>query len=193
MSIGYPRLPSFTLMLAIAAFSFPIASAEITAPQEETLEEFTEDAWTGKKIPDDERRFIEISAAAQNAVRNGKDEARVRTVRKEALSQGFSKTRFERWAGILEHAPDDGGDGFIALFISIAPSITLKTDLNIKPGSLIHKAVSTLPYGTKVEISGDFVRDGRGSDYFQETSLTLGGSLTDPAWRVVIDGFKALD
>lgn len=193
MSTGSKRLPSFTLAIAIAACFAPLASAGITAPQEETLEEFTEDPWTGKKIPDDERKFIEISAAAQNAVRNGKDETRIRNARKEALTQAFPKTRFERWAGILEHAPDDGGDGFIALFISIAPNLTLKTDLNIRPGSLIHKAVSALPYGTKVEISGEFVRDGKGQDYFEETSLTRGGSLTDPAWKVVVDGFKALD
>lgn len=193
MSTAYRRLPSFILVLAVAVFSDPLASAESTVPQEETLEEFTEDAWTGKKIPDDERKFIEISAAAQNAARNGKDEGRVRAARKEALTQGFTKNRFERWAGILEHAPDDGGDGFIALFISIAPNVTLKTDLNIKPGSLIHKAASTIPYGTKIEISGEFVRDGKGKDYFEETSLTTSGSLTDPAWKVVIDGFKALD
>ena len=180
-------------MLAIVAGHSPSGFAETGTSQEETLEELTEDAWTGKKIPDDERRFIEISSAAQNAARQGKDEDRVRAARKEALSQGFPKTRFERWAGILEHAPDDGGDGFIALFISIAPSITLKTDLNIKPGSLVHKAVSNLPYGTKVEFSGNFVRDGKGKDDFQETSFTTGGSLTDPAWKVVIDDLKALD
>ncbi|MEY4684543.1 MAG: hypothetical protein RLZ25_1002 [Pseudomonadota bacterium] len=193
MITGYRRLLPFSLMLAIAGGYPPMVSAEASTPQEETLEEFTEDAWTGKKIPDDERRFIEISASAQNAVRNGKDETRVRAARKDALSQGFAKTHFERWAGILEHAPDDGGDGYIALFISIAPNITLKTDLNIKPGSLIQKAVSNLPYGTKVEFSGDFVRDVKGKDYFEETSFTTGGSLTDPAWRVVIDGLKALD
>jgi hypothetical protein len=180
-------------MLAIVACHSPSSFAETGTSQEETLEELTEDAWTGKRIPDDERRFIEISSAAQNAARQGKDEDRVRAARKEALSQGFPKPRFERWAGILEHAPDDGGDGFIALFISIAPSITLKTDLNIKPGSSVLKAVSNLPYGTKVEFSGNFVRDGKGKDDFQETSFTTGGSLTDPTWKVVIDDLKALD
>jgi len=87
----------------------------------------------GKKLPSNQRKFIEISSAAQQGARNGKDENRLRAARKEALSQSFSKTRFERWVGILEHAPDDGGDGYIALFISIAPNLTLKTDLNIKP------------------------------------------------------------
>lgn len=193
MNTGHRRLLSVSLMLAIAANSVPARCAETTTPQEETLEEFTEDAWTGKKLPPNERKFIEISAAAQQGIRNGKEEGRLRAVRRESLSQSFSKTRFDRWVGILEHAPDDGGDGYIALFISIAPNITLKTDLNIKPESLIHKAVATVPYGTKVEFSGDFVRDGKGKDYFEETSFTTGGSLSDPAWKVVIDGIKALD
>ena len=193
MNTGNQQLLSLSLMLAIAASSFPAHCAEATTPKEETLEEFTEDAWTGKKLPPNERKFIEISTVAQQGIRNGREEGRLRAVRRESLSQSFSTTRFDRWVGTLEHAPDDGGDGYIALFISIAPNITLKTDLNIKPESLIHKAVATVPYGTKVEFSGDFVRDGKGKDYFEETSFTTGGSLSDPAWKVVIDGIKALD
>lgn len=193
MNTGHQRFLCMSVMLAIAASPLPSVSAEVTPAQEETLEEFTEDAWTGKKLPPDERKFIEINSAAQQGLRNGKEETRLRAIRKESLNQSFSKTRFERWVGILEHAPDDGGDGFIALFISIGPNITLKTDLNIKPGSLVQKTVSPLPYGTKVEFSGDFVRDSKGKDYFEETSFTAGGSLSDPAWKVVIDGIKSLD
>ena len=42
MSTGSKRLPSFTLAIAIAACFAAWASADIAAPQEETLEEFTE-------------------------------------------------------------------------------------------------------------------------------------------------------
>ena len=189
------KLLSLPVIVSLLLTGSPAPS--FAAPQdnahEETLDEFIEDAWTGKLLPEDERKFIETCQAAQKGVKAGRDESRLRALRRDALSQGFPKTRFDHWVGVLEHAPDDGGDGYILISTTIAPGITLKTDLNIKPGSLIQKKVSTLPYGTSIEISGDFVRDGKGKDYFQETSFTEGGSLKEPEWKVVIDGLKPLD
>lgn len=193
-----PRSKTYNITLAIvllmgSAFS-SIARTELTGPSgEETLNELIEDAWTGRLLPHDERRFIEICQSAQKGAKAGKDERRLRSARSEALTQGFKSTRFEHWAGILAHATDDGGDGYIMIQTTLAPGITLKTDLNVKPGSLIQKAVATLPYGTTIEISGDFVRDEKGEDYFLEGSFTEGGGLKDPEWKVVIDGLKPLE
>ena len=193
-------MPTFKLLSLPVIVSLLLAgspSHSFADPQnnghEETLDEYIEDAWSGKLPPEDERKFIEICQAAQKGAKAGRDESRLRTLRKDALTQGFPKTRFDHWVGVLDHAPDDGGDGYVMVSTTLAPGITLKTDLNIKPGSLIQKRLSTMPYGTTIEISGDFVRDGKGKDYFQEGSFTDGGSLKEPEWKVVIDGLKPLD
>lgn len=193
-----PRSKIHNVSLAIALLMgstfYSIARTDPIGPSaEETLDEFIEDAWTGRLLPADERRFIEICQSAQKGAKAGKDERRLRSARSDALTEGFKSTRFEHWVGILDHATDDGGDGYIMIATTLAPGITLKTDLNIKPGSLIQKAVATLPYGTTIEISGDFARDGKGKDYFMEGSFTDGGSLKDPEWKVVIDGVKPLE
>ena len=185
---------SLALVLLMGITFSSIARTEPAGPSgEETLDELIEDAWTGRLLPGDERRFIEICQSAQKGAKAGKDERRLRSARSEALTQGFKSTRFEHWVGILDHATDDGGDGYIMIATTLAPGITLKTDLNVKPGSLIQKAVATLPYGTTIEISGDFVRGEKGKDYFLEGSITEGGGLEDPEWKVVIDGLKPLE
>ena len=117
----------------------------------------------------------------------------------EDLSQKVkqaSSTSSERLKGRLFRALikiRSGGDGHISIRITIAKDITLETDFNIAPTSPIFKAANPLPYGTIVEVSGQFMKDPQQKDYFEETRITEFGGLESPSFKIQMTSFKALD
>lgn len=165
---------------------------EARAQVERDLTDIEEEAWSGRIPPDDERRFIEINEKAQSAYKKGSDSGRVRNQRASAL-RDWGQKGFKNWVGLLSAMPDDGGDGFIAIHVTLDRNITLKTAMNIDPKSDLHQKAYALPYGTTVQISGLFVMDLKERDYFREMSRTEGGGLEAPEWLVEIQSFKPLD
>ncbi len=162
--------------------------AEVQTPD---TPEFTDD-WTGRSLPKSETGFIDIIRKAQGASLQGLDKDTVRRQRQKAL-EAYRDDRIDHWIGLLSHMPDDGGDGHISIRITIAKDITLETDFNIAPTSAILKAANLLPYGTIVEVSGQFMKDPQQKDYFEETRITESGGLESPSFKIQMTSFKALD
>lgn len=187
------RVSGFCALLCFLSLNPIMAHAEADAgpidPSGAQLES-SSDTWTGRPIPAEESTFIEINKKAQKSVAAGGDKDTIRNQRKSSLS-AFGQKKFKGWIGLLSHMPDDGGDGNISIRITISQDITLETPFEIAPSSNIFKTANPLPYGTIVEISGEFVPDAK--DFFKETSFTSNGGLEAPGWLVRIDSFKALD
>lgn len=193
------RPPCTTSLLLVTLLNWgaiPASHAETVdearAQVEKDLTNFEEDAWSGRTPPDDERRFIEINEKGQKAYKNGSDSGHVRSQRAAALKD-WGQKGFKNWVGLLSDMPDDGGDGFIAIHVTLDRNITLKTPMKIDPKSELHQKAYTLPYGTTVQISGVFVMDLKEKDYFKEMSRTEGGGLEAPEWLIEINSFKPLD
>jgi hypothetical protein len=180
------------LSLAVTPVSFAETVEKAREQVERDLTDFEEDAWSGRTPPNDERRFIEINEAGQKAYKGGSETSQTRARRAAAL-KNWGQKGFKNWVAVLSHMPDDGGDGFIALHMTLDRDITLKTAMNIDPKSELHRKAYTLPYGTTVQISGVFVMDLQEKDYFREMSKTEAGGLESPEWLIEITSFKALD
>lgn len=150
------------------------------------------DDWTGRSLPKSETGFIDIIRKAQGASLRGLDKDTVRRQRQKAL-EAYRDDRIDHWIGLLSQMPDDGGDGNISIRITIAKDITLETDFNIAPTSSIFKAANPLPYGTIVEVSGQFIKPPQQKDYFEETRITESGGLESPSFKIQMTSFKALD
>ena len=112
-----------------------------------------------------------------------------RDARRRDLESSFPSSTVNGWVGrITEISTNMDGKGVLA--ISIGPDVTICTWNNafsdLTSGTLIEKTsgvyqtLARLHVGNKVVVSGNFLRDT--PDHFAEQSLTLAGSLTEPAF-----------
>ena len=159
-------------------------------PEESDTSDSAEDSWTGRAIPPEEATFIAINQTAQRALATGRAQDAIRQNRRAALS-AWGAGKISGWIGLLSHMPDDGGDGFLSIRVTVAEDITLETRFVIAPDSAIYKATNKLPYGTVVQFSGQLIADSK--DTFKETRLTEQGGLEEPSWLFTMTEFKALD
>ena len=98
---------------------------------------------------------------------------------------------FSNWNGKIE-AIESVGDEYAYVSISICMNVTIKTWNNefsdMFDKSLIHidselyERIIDLEKGNSVITSGSFTKSD--TDYFQETSITDSGSLTEPEYLV---------
>lgn len=142
--------------------------------------------------PESQRRFVEIVSAAGDAYRSARNEvaeSASRDSRRRALSKDFRSATVTGWVGrIKEISTNMDGKGVLA--VSVGPDITLSTWNNelsdIASGTLIDKssavygALMDLSVGDRVVFSGSFLPSDE--DHFAEQSITLHGSMVDPAF-----------
>ena len=98
---------------------------------------------------------------------------------------------FLNWVGKIEEI-DSVGDEYAYVSISVCKNVTIKTWNNefsdMMDKSLIHidtelyEILLDLEKGNSVKTSGSFTESD--SDYFQETSITNKGSLSEPEYLV---------
>jgi hypothetical protein len=143
-------------------------------------------------MPPDEAAFItavENAKVQYNSALNNLAKGVARPERKRAICSILTTRNIRNWVGILD-VLDSNGDGKGVLSASIAPNIYLKTwnndlsdigsDTLIDPSSALYAHALKLHEGQAVAFSGSFFPDD--VDCVKETSMTLGGSLTEPEY-----------
>jgi hypothetical protein len=145
---------------------------------------------TEPSVPADEAEFIKILALARGNYENAKTDfakGATRPQRAKAICAASKSTQAKSWKGKVVRLTTNG-DGKGVFAVEIAPSVTLKTfsvqlaDIGsntlIEPNSKLFGALGELSIGDQVKFSGSFIASA--TDCFQETSLTMNGSLTSP-------------
>lgn len=125
----------------------------------------------------------ELHGAAENDMLRGA----VRPARAARLCQAVPETRAEGWVGQVAGLSSNN-DGHGVLTVRIGERIHLATRpmsfgdgataTLIPVGSTLFQKASALREGQLVRFSGDLFRDP--SDCFRETSVTVGGAMTEP-------------
>jgi hypothetical protein len=140
--------------------------------------------------PTQERQFIEAIRNAQSQYKAGSNDLQkgaARPTRARLICSAMPEPRASDWIGTIADLSTNGdGDGVLS--IKIAESAHLKTYNNsvsdyatgtlIKANSSIYRDLLKLKIGETVRFSGTFFAGG--IDCFQEQSMTLQGSITDP-------------
>jgi hypothetical protein len=132
---------------------------------------------------------VERARAAYAAGANDMARGAARPARAREICAVLANPRIAAWVGTVETLSSNS-DGLGVLSIQIAEGISIKTWNNalsdtayqtlIDPGSPIFKVAVTLKEGQSVTFGGQFFPDK--TDCFKESSLTLKGSLTQPAF-----------
>ena len=113
----------------------------------------------------------------------------IRMKRGESLKTVLPKLRVSGWVGALDSMKTNrDGSAYISIWLAGSESTYLKTWNNtlsdigdgtlIKFGSEVYNTLSEMKEGTLIQFDGTFFGD-RG-DYIRETSMTEGGSMTEP-------------
>ena len=146
----------------------------------------------GASEPDDQLRFLQIISKSKVTYRDAPNEigeVASRDARRRDLESSFPSSTVNGWVGrITEISTNMDGKGVLA--ISIGPDVTICTWNNafsdlvsgtlIEKNSAVYQTLARLRVGNKVVVSGNFLRDNE--DHFAEQSLTLAGSITEPAF-----------
>ena len=150
----------------------------------------TEDNTTDSQIPKDQAEFIKnISQYSEDFIKakNELQQSAMRDQRKQTLSRSLRGLSVQSWIGTINKL-ETNNDGQAILSLRISPNIEIKTwnnslsDINantiISKGSELYKNLFNLSTGQKVIFSGDFLPSK--SDFIEETSLTIKGSMESP-------------
>lgn len=142
------------------------------------------------RMPEGQRTFVQVvsdHAAEFGESRNELQESRVRDRRKEAISATLDSRSISFWVGTINQL-ETNMDGKAILSVRIAPNIDIKTwnnafsDLSsntlIEKDSPIYNSLLDLSNGQRVVFSGSFFPSE--SDFIEETSITIQGSLKNP-------------
>lgn len=140
--------------------------------------------------PAEQRRFVEaVATHATLYVNAANDMAKgaTRPARARALCAAMPSLQVANWVGRIVTLSSNT-DGLGVLGIEIAPNVLLKTWNNsfsdsadktlLQPDSRVLQVVSGLSKGRPVRFSGTLFRGA--PDCFHETSMTQGGSMTNP-------------
>jgi hypothetical protein len=166
----------------------PAQAVEIAAPQ----------------MPQDQVAFISAVESAREAyatASNDMAKGGVRSVRGEGVCAAVPNGEVRDWLGIISELSSNG-DGFGVLSIEVAPNVYLKTWNNslsdimagtlIDPKSDLFAEVSGLSVSLPVVFSASLISAGSGSaDCFNEASLTLNGSMTEPEYIARFSAVRA--
>jgi hypothetical protein len=137
-----------------------------------------------------ERQFIEAVRNAQLQYKSGSNDLQkgaARPTRARSICSAMPEPRATDWIGTIDDLSTNGdGDGVLS--IKIAERAHVKTNTNsfadhrtdtlIKANSSLYRDLLKLKIGETVRFSGSFFAGG--TDCFQEQSVTLAGSITEP-------------
>lgn len=146
-------------------------------------------------MPSDEKQFIDAVTSAHSAydaAANEMAQGGTRAARRAAICQALQGSGAANgWIGSIKTLSSNG-DGKGVLEISIGPDITIGTWNNalsdisdntlLDPNSDIFRSASAMKEGDAVMFSGSFIASE--TDCIEERSLTLEGSMQDPAFLI---------
>ena len=150
----------------------------------------TEDNTNDSPIPKDQAEFIKnISQYSEDFIKakNELQQSAMRDQRKQTLSHSLRGLSVHSWVGTINKL-ETNNEGHAILSLRISPNIEIKTwnnslsDINantlITKESELYKNLFNLSTGQQVIFSGDFLPSE--SDFIEETSLTIKGSIENP-------------
>lgn len=154
-------------------------------------------------IPSDQEQFINAIENYVNSFRAAKNELQqsaLRDQRKNELSKLMHGRSVSSWVGTISQL-ETNTEGKAILSIRVSPDIEIKTwnnalsDINsntlITKGSELYSSLFNLSRGQKVQFSGSFFSSE--TDYIEETSMTIQGSMRNPEFLFKFKSVKPLN
>lgn len=154
-------------------------------------------------IPSDQEQFINTIENYVNGFRAAKNELQqsaLRDQRKNELAKLMRGRSVSSWVGTISQL-ETNTEGKAILSIRISPDVEIKTwnnalsDINsntlIAKGSELYSSLFNLSRGQKVQFSGSFFSSE--TDYIEETSMTIQGSMRNPEFLFKFKSVKPLD
>lgn len=145
-------------------------------------------------IPADEAKFIGAVTSAQvayDAAANDMAKGGTRADRHNAICQALSNASVSNWVGTIKSLSSNG-DGKGVLEVTLAQDISVTTNNNafsdvgddtlLSQASPVFQTASKMKEGDKIVFSGDFFPNE--IDCFRELSVTLEGSMKEPAFLI---------
>lgn len=143
--------------------------------------------------PEKQRQFTSITASFEerfNATSNELQQNVLRDERRDAVvSATGADENASGWVGTIKRL-ETNTEGKAILSVRLSPNTSIQTwnnalsdfgsDTLIEKGTKLYNTLMGLEVGDRVEVSGRFFPSGQ--DGFQETSITLRGSMTDPEY-----------
>lgn len=172
--------------------SFPVVTATAPSPKE-----------TKVAVLSDQSQFIEMVEKFSKGFRNAKNELQqsaLRDQRKTELSHLVRNRTVSSWVGTISKL-DTNSEGKAVLYVQISPDIEIKTwnnalsDINsntlIAKDSELYSSLFNLSRRQRVEFSGSFFDSE--TDYIQETSMTIQGSMRSPEFLFKFTSVKSIN
>jgi hypothetical protein len=154
-------------------------------------------------MPADEIQFISAVEKYVSSFREAKNELQqsaLRDQRKNEIAKTISGRAVSSWVGKINQL-ETNTEGKAILSIRISPDIEIKTwnnalsDINastlINKGSSLYSSLFELSRGQQVEFSGSFFSSQ--TDYVEETSMTIQGSMRNPEFLFKFKSVKPLN
>lgn len=159
-------------------------------------------AQTGKSMPPEEEHFIDAVKdgrqqyeAATNEMRQGA----TRPARAKAICAAVNSPNIKGWISTV-NALSTNSEGRGVIEIMVAEDVRIKTWSNsfsdmfgktlIEPGTPLYESLMDLKVGDRVSFDGTFLQDK--TDCFEEKSMTMRGSMTDPEFLMRFSRIVAL-
>jgi hypothetical protein len=153
-------------------------------------------------IPSDQSRFAVAVVSARSSYKGAANELAaggIRSVRQQAICNAVINQSASDWVGRITKLTSNG-DGKGVVSIKVAEDVRVATwnnavsDLGdrtlIDPTSSMFKELSTMKAGDLVKFSGRF--SSSKTDCVGEQSVTLAGSMTDPAFTMRFTSIRKL-
>lgn len=153
-------------------------------------------------VPSDQTRFINAVSSARTSYLKAPNELAaggVRSTRQQGICNAIVSQQASDWIGRIERLSSNG-DGKGVVTVSTTEHIHVGTwnnalsDLGdrtlIDPTSSMFKELATLKVGDLVKFSGRFSTSN--TDCIGEQSVTLHGSMTDPAFTIRFTSIRKL-
>jgi len=153
-------------------------------------------------MPADELQFIktvEKYILSFRGAKNELQESALRDQRKDDIAKTISGRVASSWVGEINQL-ETNMEGKAILSIKISPDIEIKTwnnafsDINantlISKGSALYSSLLELSLNQQVVFSGSFFRSQ--TDYVEETSMTIEGSMSNPEYLFKFKSVKPL-
>ena len=141
-------------------------------------------------LPEDERVFVEAIAVHRELFMGAQNELQqsvAREQRRQIIQGKLKHTKILGWVGTISELSTNS-DGKAILSVEIAPKLYLRTwnnavsdfasDTLIEKSSPLYVRLLSAKLGDEVRVSGVFFTSEQ--DGFQETSMTIRGSMTEP-------------
>lgn len=154
-------------------------------------------------MPADEILFISTVEKYVSGFREAKNELQqsaLRDQRKNEIAKTIGGRAVSSWVGKINQL-ETNTEGKAILSIQISPNIEIKTwnnalsDINantlISKGSSLYSSLFELSRGQQVEFSGSFFSSK--TDYVEETSMTIQGSMRNPEFLFKFKSVKPLN